>query len=277
MPPVLPPGRQVELPGRGTTFIREVGATTRELAGPTVVLLHGWTATADLNWAGCYDALAERHHVVAVDHRGHGRGIRSKAAFQLEDCADDVAALAEVLGLRRIVAVGYSMGGPIAMLVAKRHPSITVGMVLCATTAHFGTSQRFRYSMSGLAMAFELAPPALRSALMTRLVATRVQGRATGDDWMATEYALADPAALLQAGRALSDFDATPWIDSLGVPASVVITTDDQIVSPGKQELLASSIPGAQAVRIEGDHRVCVSDAPRFAAALLDAISLLGP
>src|SRR4051794_13728003 len=104
--PSLPPGRAVELPGRGTTFVREVEGPP---GAPTVVLLHGWTATADLNWFPSFGPLGRRFHVVALDHRGHGRGIRTSAPFRLEDCADDVVALGDVLGLDRFVVAGYSM------------------------------------------------------------------------------------------------------------------------------------------------------------------------
>src|SRR5262249_37449993 len=53
--------------------------------------------------------------------------------FRLEDCADDVAALAQVLGIGRFIAVGYSMGGMVAQLLYRRHPSLLSGLVLCAT------------------------------------------------------------------------------------------------------------------------------------------------
>src|SRR5262249_9076946 len=53
-----------------------------------------------------------------------------------EDCADDVAALATVLGVRRFVAVGYSMGGMIAQLLARRHPPLLSGLVLCSTAGN---------------------------------------------------------------------------------------------------------------------------------------------
>src|SRR5207302_7980870 len=44
-----------------------------------------------------------------------------------------VAALAEVLGIGRFVAVGYSMGGMVAQLVYRRHAPMVSGLVLCAT------------------------------------------------------------------------------------------------------------------------------------------------
>ena len=81
----MPPGRRVELPGRGTTFVREIAGPS---GAPTLVLLHGWMTTADLNWCTSYGALGRHFRVLALDHRGHGQGIRSRR-FRLEDCADD--------------------------------------------------------------------------------------------------------------------------------------------------------------------------------------------
>ena len=91
--PVLA-GSTLLLPGRGETFVRDSGGQ-----GPTLLLLHGWVVSADLNWIRCYEPLvAAGYRVVAIDHRGHGRGIRSPAPFRLRDCAADAAAVVEQLG-----------------------------------------------------------------------------------------------------------------------------------------------------------------------------------
>ena len=103
---------------------------------PTLVLLHGLGATGRLNWFAAFPELAQRYHVVAVDHRGHGQGIRTRW-FRLKDCADDVIAVADQLGIDRFMAVGYSMGGPIAKLCWNRHPTRVRGLVLCATSRYF--------------------------------------------------------------------------------------------------------------------------------------------
>src|SRR3954451_4691237 len=88
-PPVeLPPGRVVHVPGRGELFVRDTGGD-----GPAVLLLHGWMFSADLNWFPVYAPLAEAgYRVLAIDHRGHGRGLRTHVPFRLSDCADDAAA-----------------------------------------------------------------------------------------------------------------------------------------------------------------------------------------
>jgi len=84
VPPYLPPGRVINLPGRGEVFVRDSGGAP---AHPAVLLLHGWTASADLNFFAAYAGLAESYRVVALDLRGHGRGMRSAEPFSLEDCA----------------------------------------------------------------------------------------------------------------------------------------------------------------------------------------------
>src|SRR5438445_3965118 len=161
--PDLPPGRAVELPGRGRTFVREVAGPA---GAPTVVLLHGLGASADLNWFPSYSGLGRQFHVVAIDQRGHGRGIRVGARFRLEDCADDVAALAEALGIERVIPVGYSMGGPVAQLLWRRHPDLVSGLVLCATARSFASTRPverlFFSSLFGLGMAAKATPPVVR-------------------------------------------------------------------------------------------------------------------
>ncbi|NNE18353.1 MAG: alpha/beta fold hydrolase, partial [Myxococcales bacterium] len=84
----------LNLEGRGRIRVVEFKGPK---GAPTLVLLHGLGATARLNWFAAFPELAQRYHVLAVDHRGHGQGIRSRS-FRLKDCADDVIAVADQLG-----------------------------------------------------------------------------------------------------------------------------------------------------------------------------------
>src|ERR1700753_665062 len=130
------PARTVIVPGRGEFFVRDSGET--DPARPAVMLLHGWRVTADLSWHGAYAALvAAGYRVLAIDHRGHGRGLRALAPFRLEDCAADAAAVLRKLDAAPAVIVGYSMGGAIAQLVARDHAEVMSGLVLSGTCQHF--------------------------------------------------------------------------------------------------------------------------------------------
>lgn len=266
--PALPPARSLLLPRRGRTWVHDSGG-----AGAPLLLLHGWTSTAALNWYRCFPALTERYRVIAMDHRGHGRGIRSRLPFRLEDCADDAAAVIDELDLGPCTVAGYSMGGPVAQLLWQRHPRSVQGLVLCATAARFPIrifNQPVGAFGAGLTGALSLIPSPLRRAGMQFATArwTTTNGSA---DWAVEEWGRSDPSALIQAGAALGRFDSTGWIGQIDVPTAVVVTERDLTVPHRRQHSLADHIPGAVVFPVEGDHRACV-DAPKaFVPALLAA------
>jgi pimeloyl-ACP methyl ester carboxylesterase len=145
MPPVpeIPVGRVVDLAGRGSTYVVDTGpvSSARGGAAPVVFLLHALACTGLLTWYPCLDALRRRYRLVIFDQRGHGQGIRS-ARFDLDDCADDVAAVADSLDVATFVAAGYSMGSLVAQNVWLRHRDRVDGLVLGASTTHFATTPR---------------------------------------------------------------------------------------------------------------------------------------
>jgi 3-oxoadipate enol-lactonase len=263
--------RDIELPGRGRCRVRQFRGPE---GAPTALLLHGWTATADLNWGACYAGLSEHVNIVALDQRGHGRGIRG--SFSLEACADDAAALIGVLGTGPVIAVGYSMGGPVATLLWRRHPELVAGMVLCATAPHFAATSFEHLALSALAAFARPAGGVPRSAL--RMVRTLAGGvcRWSGPGWHRTALdviARHDPKAILQAARALTGYRADSWLSAIQAPAAVVLTTADHLVPAGRQLRLAHGIPGCSLFAVDGDHRVCTTRPERFVPALLAALA----
>lgn len=266
-PSIVPAGRFVELPGRGTTFIREAGPH----GAPTIVLLHGLSATGGLNWLWCFQPLAERYRVISIDHRGHGHGIRTRH-FRLADCADDVAALAEVLGIEQLTPAGYSMGGPIAQLLWHRHRSLVNGLVFCATARNFGgPRQQGVFSlMPFITTALRTTPGIARRAVMTRIIQQRMP-EIPARDWVMDELQGSDPAAIAEAAAAIGRFSSRDWIGEVDVPTAVVVTELDRLVPPRRQLRLAESITGARVIPVQGDHGVCVADPNAFVPALLQA------
>lgn len=268
--PGLPEGRVVELPGRGTTFVREVPGPP---GAPTLVLLHGWTANSALNWFPVYQPLSEHFRVVALDHRGHGLGLRTWRRFRLEDCADDVVALADVLGIDRIVPVGYSMGGPIAQLTWHRHRERVAGLVLCSTARNFKShaSEHAAFGViAGLTIAARATPLQVRKRVADRVVVLRYDDTPLGQ-WAREQARLNDVRSILEAGRALSGFSSKAWIGEVDVPTAVMITRFDTTVPVRRQRALADAIDGARVWEIDGTHDVCASDPPAFVPHLVDA------
>jgi len=275
--PFDPPfGRAVLLPGRGITYVREWAGPP---GAPTVLLIHGLAMTADLNWFGAFPALVRQFSVVALDLRGHGRGIPASQPFHLEDCADDIAALADVLGLDRFIAVGYSMGGLVAQLLWRRHPGRVAGLVLCSTARNFRGSIAERLTAlmwPALGAAAQLSP-------ILQLVGAQVLGSsllghledATVRRWANSEMGRTSLATATSAIQAVSEFTSHDWIGAVDVPAAVVVTTLDRIVPLPRQLKLARAIPGAILRELDADHGVCVSAPANFGRELLEVCRLV--
>jgi 3-oxoadipate enol-lactonase len=232
----LPPALTLQIPGRGELFLRDTGGT-----GPVVMLLHGWMANADMNWGGAYaDLTGAGYRVLAIDHRGHGRGLRQLGPFRLSDCAADAAAALRELDVAPAIVVGYSMGGAIAQLIAREHPGVVGGLVLSGTAQHWQdqASRRLFKAMGAVGLALSVAP---RSSW--RLGFSRSGYRGTRETaWFQSELLRHSARDLAEAGRELGRFDSRPWLSALDVSSAVVLTSDDELVAPRKQRELAGAL-----------------------------------
>jgi pimeloyl-ACP methyl ester carboxylesterase len=270
VPPIeMPPARTVRVADRGEFFVRDTGGQ-----GPAVMLLHGWIASADLNWAGAYGALiGAGYRVLAIDHRGHGRGLRPLVPFRLADCAADAAAVLRELELAPALVVGYSMGGAIAQLVARDHPDVVRGLVLSGTAQHWkdpATQRAFKgFGLFGLALS--VSPRrAWRRGL--RRVGFR---EAPETVWLQSEVMRHSARDLVEAGRELGRFDSRPWLGKVTVPTAVVLTTKDDLVAPHKQRELAAAAR-AQVFEAHVTHLQVTSKPQQYNGPLLDALAAVG-
>lgn len=272
--PHLPRGRFVHLPGRGRTFVREIEGPA---GAPVVVLLHGWVASSALNWFQLFDALEPHYRVLAIDHRGHARGLRTRGRFRLADCADDVSAVLTALDIPSAIAVGYSMGGPIAQLFWHRHREQCSGLVLAATCAGFmpGVRERvmFNSAMAAAVGTTRFGQIAAHSPLIpsrVRPILARTTAAGTLPNWAAREFRRHDWRMVFEAGHAIGTYHAR-WIGEIDVPTAVVHTTLDTAVPSRLQQRLIDEIPDATSFEIHDGHIACAK--PEFARPMLAAIN----
>jgi 3-oxoadipate enol-lactonase len=271
----VPAGEPVELAGRGTILAYDMPGPR---GAPTLLLLHGLGATGLLNWFPAFGPLSEEFRVVAMDLRGHGRGLRAGANYRLRDCADDGVALMDALEVERCIAVGYSLGGPVAQLMWRHHRERVDGLVLCATSRNFRGKPHEKWgfwSLWGAVTALRLAdalprprrpspspvpPPEPESLDGMRL-----------PHWAFRELLRCNPAAMVGAVYALGQFSSHEWVGAIDVPTAVVVTLRDQLVSPSRQRKLARAIPDASVHEADTDHAACVLGARCFVPALVEA------
>ncbi len=273
-------------------------------------------ATAALNWYGALEFLGRSFHAIAPDLRGHGRHGCGSPPFSVEGCADDLATLIRELSLGQAIVVGYSMGGAIAQVLAKRHRDVVRGLVLCATAASFAKRVKLRPAVTVAGRlggsAARKWPDTARRFLNWRIarhdikVERQSQGRiekylgpagqvldGAGEgimpqrahewksrdymEWALAERSLSDLAAFIEAGAALNAYDSSRWLPQLDVPTAVIITTGDEVVARRRQEKMASLIPKARRYPVEGGHDAVVARPDVFLPTLRDAcIALTG-
>jgi len=258
--PTIPAGRTLELPGRGRTFVTDTGGD-----GPVLFLLHALACTGLLTWYPCLDELGRRYRVVLFDQRWHGQGIRSPR-FALEDCADDVAAVADALQVDRFVCAGYSLGSLVAQLTWRRHRDRVAGLVLGASTTHFADTpaRRRRVEVVG-------ARIAAVAAAQQRFAAPLLVDPALDDRWAWRQFRATSPRAITSAASVIAGFDSRAWVGEIDVPAAVVVTTRDRLIPPARQVELARCIPDAATYEVAAGHAACVLSADQFRPAMLAA------
>lgn len=273
IPPPLPSGRTIVLPGRGELFVRVSDPVPGTLP---ILLLHGWTSTADQNWFRCYEALSARRQVVAIDHQGHGRGIRSEEVFTFEQCADDAAGVLRELGIDRAIVAGYSMGGPIALHTARRHPGRVAGLILAATALQASDTGVDKVKWFLLRLGEALPRLTTGQSLVRRTVRQYVEDDPTLTPfraWLLGDSKRGYLPDVLRAGRALAAHDARPWVHEITVPITVVLTTRDRLVNPAQQRQMARTT-GAPVVELDGDHDAFLVRPVTFARAMVNAADL---
>ncbi len=181
----------------------------------TFVLVHGMGGRWQ-HWLETIPSLAEHARVLAIDLPGFGQSEPPAAAVSLDGFADATAELIGDLGIERVVLVGHSMGGPIALRFASRHPNLAEAIVLVGGavfqfSALLGLREILRFvaerPRESLAIGAEIATAGLPApAGLRRLIAGSPQLRRL----FLAPY-LFDPAALLPDSAALI-------IDGAGAP-----------------------------------------------------------
>jgi pimeloyl-ACP methyl ester carboxylesterase len=106
---------------------------------PTVLLVHGGPGVWDHSYfKPDFAPLAERAQVVYLDLRGHGRSDWGEiSTFSFEECADDVRAFCDTVGIASPIVFGHSMGAPVVLLYGARHPRHAGGLVVQGGFARF--------------------------------------------------------------------------------------------------------------------------------------------
>lgn len=236
--------------------------------GPPLLLLHGWAISAYL-WRHNFAALAGAgYRVHAPDLPGHGLSDAplAKGSYTLEALTDDLGALLDALELERAAVVAQSMGGRIALELARRH---RVTRLALFGPVGFGEVSQARE----IAPFLPKIPGALAAMLVPREIVEIVQRRVYGkigwftdrdvdEYWAPTQF----PAVVQATVQMLREFDwelvAPETLAGITTPTLVVFGTLDGTVRPANVEQLVKALPHGRLEWIEGGGHVVMEEGP---------------
>lgn len=257
--PLPVPGRTVMV-GEHEMFVREVGP----LDAPVLVLIHGWNLEGAMTFHRIVPALARRFRVIMPDLRNHGRSDWVRGRVEVTDLADDVAGILDALGISAATVLGYSMGGMVVQELARRHPRHVGSMILAATAARPIAQARaftrfvFWLGRAGLRLSSHEAAR-VTGELLHRGGALQSEHRR----WMHQALLKRDADLYYEIGAAVWRFDSRSWVGRLAPRAMIIIPTADEVVPPETQYELASLLPDAELVELEGGFHESVLNRPQ--------------
>jgi pimeloyl-ACP methyl ester carboxylesterase len=230
-------------------------------------LEHDWDSPL---WQGWLKALGERFTVVRYDERGCGMSDREPAQLDMDRWLDDVEAVAQAAGLERFALLGMSQAGAIATAYAALHPDRVSHLILYGAYGRGqlrrGASQQARenieLSQSIIRLGWGRANPAFRHVFTARFLPGGSEAQMAWYDELERLSATPEMAARLSLARA--DVDVTELAPRVRAPTLVIHVDSDEAVPLSEGRSLASLIPGARFLTLQGRNHILLSDQPAW-------------
>lgn len=209
--------------------------------------------------------------ILAYDKRGHGLSDVGSSPYTIEDHAEDLAGLIDLMGKKDVILVGVSIGGLISQALYKMRPDLIKAMVLCDTAAKIGTSESWSDRMSsveigGLDSLADATMPRWFTEPFRTKHAAEVQG-------YRTMLARQPIEGYLGSCAAIRDADYTEDAKVISVPTMCVVGLEDEATTPEHMWELASLIPGSRYEEMKnGAHLPFIEQPENFANLVKDFI-----
>jgi 3-oxoadipate enol-lactonase len=245
---------------------------------PPLVFLHGIGGAARV-WRGQLDAFGDRYRTIAWDMPGYG-GSAPLPGASIPALADALKDFLGLVGAEKPVIVGHSIGGMIVQQLLTHDPIIAEYVVLAQTSPAFGKAdgdwqREFLDARLG---------PLDRGETMASLAPTLVADL-VGDepDPAGIELARACMASVPEASyrammTSMLGFDLRKSLGQIRVPTLVIAGTKDKNAPAPMVKKMASFIPNATYVELEGvGHLVALEQPAEFNAVLDDFLRMASP
>lgn len=238
-------------------------------AAPAVLLVHG-ILTDHRAWNDVADRLSSTFRVVRYDLRGHGASSAPPAPYTLEQLADDVAGLLDVLRLDRVHLAGSSLGGMIGQQVGIRHGRRLLSLTLANTAA-----------VQGAPAAWDERAATARANGVAALADGTLQRWFTPGFAQRAPHEIARMKAILGeisvegfvgCANAVRDLSQLQLLAKIDVPTLVIAGAEDKATPPEQARQIADAIPGARLVTLPAAHQAAIELPQAFCDAWLSFV-----
>lgn len=237
-------------------------------AGPAIVFLHGLPFHKGL-WSRNMDSLSHRWRAIAPDLRGFGESGLPEGEASVDAYADDVAALIEHWGTGPVVLAGHSMGGYVALALARRRPELLRGLVMVASRATADTEDAAANRRAVAARLRTENPAFVADSMAPKMLPTGQRDPSV----LAQVRSLMEPLradGIAHAQLALASRpDSTPSLGSISCPALVVAGERDAVVPLSESGIFAANFANGRLEVIEGAGHLLSWERPREFEAIL--------
>lgn len=216
--------------------------------GPAILFVHGFPLDHSM-WRAQIDEFSKTHRVIAPDLRGFGETDGALYSVSMEQFADDLAELLDVLAVEGpVIFCGLSMGGYIAWQFVQRHPARVAKLILCDTRASADSPEAAANRMKMADIVLKEGPEPVAWAMMPKLFAQCSSERCPGIIASVRQMVMAtNPVAIAAAHRGMAIRpDVTSLLPALRIPALIICGENDVISPPEEMKSIAQHMPNAQ-------------------------------
>lgn len=238
----------------------------------TLVFVHGWSCDARY-WRAQLPHFAENHRVVMLDLAGHGHSGTTRSQYTMRAFGEDVKAVIEATGSRRVILIGHSMGGSVIAEAARLMPNRVKGLIGVDTLENIEypiTREELKKMTAPLEKDFRAGSRQFVEEMISPQTDPQLR------EWILSDMSAAPPAVALSAmNNMMSQYitgEAAKIFDEIRIP---VITVNGDMW-PVNYEANRRHMLSFDAIVLKGaDHFLMLNRPEQFNRALETAISKL--
>ncbi|MFD8011740.1 alpha/beta fold hydrolase [Streptomyces sp. NPDC058955] len=217
-------------------------------------------------WDRQIPELTRDRRVVRFDLPGHG-GAPAQPFTSVAELGDRLLATLDTLGVQRFGYAGCSLGGAVGLDLALRAPHRVASLALVATAPRFGTADEFR--QRGVVVRTNGLEPMARAAPEQWFTPHFAANQPAIVDWAVQMVRTTDAGCYVAACEALAVFDVRAALGSIGVPALVLVGSEDRVTGPAEARTLVAGIADAKLAVVPGASHLAPVEQPAAVTDLL--------